>query len=361
MENDNKEKSQPAAKKPKKEKNGTDNRGILIASAIFFAVVAFCACGYIFYDKVLAKKTSNKYTGPYYSRQSGASQGSDGEGSTPTSPDGGDSSGGQAGGDENGDGYDKVVDESGDDIEAEEKLNSEQRLDAIAQKMRRVVEERLGSKITVESLNEPSIMVKIDNGTTFTLANKTMGASYRYPEIKDYDSARDDGTLKYISYEIIDLLERRGFKESNETESVPFAAPRYRNGNIICEFSTEGSSIRVGCSVESWISKDQKKFIAELAEAYKKKKGHYPGYLYADQSKIENSPIKPYQRVGAVLAGAGATFYRVSSTAEWKLGLAGQQAPACDTKFDDDLRKALYGTSCIDYNDSAAGSIGTIK
>lgn len=111
--------------------------------------------------------------------------------------------------------------------------------------------------------------------------------------------------------------------------------------------SWDGSNAKI-------LTDNERQLARALSEAYHKKNGSYPFLI--EPGGIENSPVKPYQRITVrvmetSLMGYSSLFYRTSSDAEWRLFQSSNVGLFCKDANTQELKNAFSGMNCMSSGD----------
>lgn len=137
-----------------------------------------------------------------------------------------------------------------------------------------------------------------------------------------------------------------GFEKTGE-DWVPMGEYINWETGVVCTNVGGGMPIYFGCGHISWLDEDDVALANELAEAYEAKEGRTLGSVSISED-IEDSEVKPYQRLTVSIPGAAGLFYRVNPEAKWQFFMGTQAPLACSVYDTEDLRNAFAGEPCYD-------------
>ena len=272
-----------------------------------FALIAFCACGYIVYDIVFATHKPVILTPP------------------------------------------------------EKKELTEAEVDEETRVI--VMDVYKGMSSFFEGATDYRTYLSFDSGVAYefekgyaTAITKSYGAWYIS---NDYGSDFYAG-LGVTSYtNMIDtVMKNHNLKRTTASDGLFFGEGSlyYMNDDgYVCVASTMSMPGTVECSNTKWLTEDEKTFVKTLIDAYKDSDEwakNYKGaiYLYANEKDIEDSSVKPYQTIEGSVIDAGISFYRKSEDDDWVYFTTAQQAPSCSAYNTEDLVNAYKGRFCWDEN-----------
>ena len=150
------------------------------------------------------------------------------------------------------------------------------------------------------------------------------------------------------------VLSEAGFFMSDNLDSVEGLGGDYfaflDSNGYFCEYQDQ--EIDLVCGNTSWLSKEKQDLVTELTDAM------YVGHeadrakdgvilIRASKEDIEDSEVKPYQRLHASSLTGGLWYYRNSPNDKWVFVYGGNGGvPYCtDINVNDDMRKAYEGDS----------------
>ena len=193
-----------------------------------------------------------------------------------------------------------------------------------------------------------------------TWLDKGYGLQTRFPSSDgsvNYGSIDD---MRKIHNEAFDeVLLGAGFVMTDNLDNVEELGGEYHafldSNGYFCEYQDQ--EIYLACGNINWLSKEQQDLITGLTDAI------YVGHegerakdgvllIIANSEDIEDSDVKPYQRLHAYSLTGGLWFYRNSPNSKWVYVYGGNAPTTCELlNPSEDMKNAYKGSELPCYNE----------